>query len=166
MFSRRPVAENPLVVPSTADFETIWKATVASLDEYFDIATENRLARTIITQPKIGATLLEPWSGDSPGFESQLEATLQTIRRFAKATITPVPGGGYTVKIEVFKELEDLSKPAAQATGRAVFNNDFPVNRAREVVGAMPVPNGWIRKNRDTKLEQVILQRIRDGLFL
>jgi len=55
----RPPASNPLVVPS-ADFETVWKESVAVLDEYFELATENRLARTIITQPKIGATLLEP----------------------------------------------------------------------------------------------------------
>src|SRR4051794_2789269 len=30
----RPVAENPLLVPS-ADYETVWKTTVAVLDEYF-----------------------------------------------------------------------------------------------------------------------------------
>ncbi len=114
----------------------------------------------------IGATVLEPWSDDSVGFGERLESTLQTIRRFAQATIKPAPGGGFVVKVEVFKELEDLSKPDRQAAGRAVFNNDFPVNRTREIIGPVPVPNGWIRLNRDPKLEQVILQRIRDRLFL
>lgn len=161
----RPVAENPLLVPS-ADFETVWKTTVAVLDEYFDIASENRLSRTIVTQPQAGATLIEPWNGDSVGFDERLESTIQTIRRFARATITEAPGGGFVVKIEVHKELEDLAKPERAAAGRAVFNNDFPVNRSREIVGPVPVPNGWIRLNRDSKLEQVILQRIRDGLFL
>jgi len=161
----RPVAENPLVVPS-GDFETVWKTTVAVLDEYFDIASENRLSRTIITQPKNGATLLEPWNGDSVGFNERLESTLQTIRRFAQATISEAPTGGYVVKIEVHKELEDLAKPERAAAGRAVFNNDFPINRTREIVGPIPVPNGWIRLNRDSKLEQVILQRIRESLFL
>lgn len=161
----RPVAENPLTVPS-ADFETVWKATVAVLDEYFDIASENRLSGTIVTEPKLGATLLEPWNGDSAGFENRLESTLQTVRRFARATISPAPGGGFAVKIEVHKELEDMPKPDRQAAGRAVFNNDFPVNRSREIVGPVPIPNGWIRLNRDAKLEQVILQRIRDALFL
>jgi hypothetical protein len=161
----RPVSENPLVVPS-ADFETVWKATVAVLDEYFDIASENRLSHTIVTHPKIGATLLEPWQGDSTGFDQRLEATLQTIRRFARATITPAPGGGYLVKIEVHKELEDMTKPDRQAAGRAVFNNDFPIQRTRELVGPFPLPNGWIRLNRDAQLEQVILQKIRDAMFL
>src|SRR5690348_11172477 len=47
----RAVAENPMVVPS-ADFETVWKAAVTSVDEYFDIASENRLQGKIVTQPK------------------------------------------------------------------------------------------------------------------
>src|SRR5512135_2197702 len=119
----RPISENPLVVPS-ADFETVWKATIAVLDEYFDIASENRLSRTIVTHPKHGATALEPWAGDSVGLDQRIEATLQTIRRFAQAKIDPAPGGGWLVKIEVQKELEDLTKPDRQAAGRAVFNND------------------------------------------
>ena len=59
-----------------------------------------------------------------------------------------------------------MAKPDRQAAGRAVFNNDFPVNRTREIVGPVPLPNGWIRLNRDPKLEQVILERIRDAMFL
>ena len=50
--------------------------------------------------------------------------------------------------------------------GRAVFENDYPVNRAREIVGPMPLPNGWIPRGRDPKLEQVILAKIKAALFL
>lgn len=157
--------ENPLAVPS-ADFETTWKATLAVLDDYFEVAAENRLSQTIVTNPKIGATILEPWSKDSVGFNERMESTFQTIRRFAQASVKPAPGGGFLVKVEVYKELEDLSKPDRQAAGRAVFNNDFPVNRSRDIVGPFPIPNGWIRLNRDSKLEQLILQRIRERLFL
>ena len=114
IFSPRPVAENPLVVPSS-DFDTVWNKTVAVVDKYFDIASENRLSRTIVTQPKIGATLLEPWSGDSVGFTERLESSLQTIRRFAIIKVDPAPTGGYLVKVEVRKELEDLVKPDRQA---------------------------------------------------
>jgi hypothetical protein len=165
IFSPRPVAENPLVVPNS-DFETVWNKTVAVVDKYFDIARENRLSRTIETQPKAGATLLEPWSGDSIGFTERLESSLQTIRRFAIVKVDPAPTGGYLVKVEVRKELEDLVKPDRQAAGRAVFNNEFPVNRAREIVGPVPVPAGWINRGRDPNLEQAILAGIRDALFL
>lgn len=159
------VSPNPVLVP-TGDFEAVWNATVEVLDEYFDIASENRLSRKIITQPRTGATLLEPWAGDSVGFHERLESTLQTIRRFAIARVTEAPGGGFQVKVEVHKELEDLSKPDRQAGGRAVFNNDFPVNRTRDVVGPVPLPIQWIPRGRDFKLEQAILAKLRDRLFL
>ena len=70
------------------------------------------------------------------------------------------------MKVEVLKELEDLPKPDRQSAGRAVFNNDFPVNRTREIVGPMPVAVRWIPRGRDTVLEQAILNRIRDSLLL
>jgi hypothetical protein len=161
----RPVSENPLIVPS-ADFEAIWRETVAAVDVYFDIRSENRLARTIVTDPVIGGTLFEPWRGDTVGFDDKFESTLQTIRRFARVQVDPVPGRGYAVKVEVRKELEDLPKPDRQSAGRAVFNNEFPVNRTREIVGPVPVPLQWIPRGRDFKLEQEILNKIKDGLFL
>lgn len=161
----RAVAENPMVVPS-ADFETVWKAAITSVDEYFDIASENRLQGKIVTQPKSGATLIEPWEGDSVGFSERFESTLQTIRRFSIVTVRPVPTGGYAVKVEVFKELEDLAQPDRQAAGRAVFNNQFPLNRTREVVGPIQAPLAWIPRGRDPKLEQAILAKIRAALFL
>ena len=160
-----PVAENPLVVPSQ-DFEAVWNKTVAVVDKYFDISSENRLSKTIVTQPKVRATLLEPWSGDSVEVSDRLEASLQTVRRFATIKIEPAPTGGYLVKVEVRKELEDLVKPDRQAAGRAVFNNDFPVNRAREIIGPVPVATGWIPRGRDQHLEQAILAGIRDAFFL
>ena len=59
-----PCRPNPLPVPST-DFDVIWNKSVEVVDKYFDIASENRLSREIITQPKPGATLIEPWNRDS-----------------------------------------------------------------------------------------------------
>jgi hypothetical protein len=160
-----PAATNPLVVPS-ADFETVWKESVAVVDDYFDLASENRLSGTILTQPRIGATLLEPWSGDSVTLTDRFESTIQTIRRYSRITVKPAPGGGFLVKVEVFKELEDLGKPDRQSIGRAVFNNDFPINRTYEIVGPVPLPLQWIPRGRDPKLEQVIVERLRNRLFL
>ena len=156
---------NPLVVP-TADFETVWGKTVAIVDDYFDIASENRQAHKIVTQPKQGATLLEPWYGDSVGFYERLEASMQTIRRHALVTVNPAPNGGWAIKVEVYKELEDLAKPDRQQGGRATFTDNFQVNRSREIVGPIPLPSGWIPRGRDVKLERVILNRIKDSLFM
>jgi hypothetical protein len=165
IFSPQPVADNPLVVPIN-DFEAVWNKTVAEVGTYFEIASENRLSRTIITEPKIGATVLEPWLGDSVTIGDRVESTLQTMRRFAVIKIDPAPAGGFLVKVEVHKELEDMVKPDRQAAGRAVFNNDFPVNRVREVVGPVPVASGWIPRGRDSNLEQAILSGVRNAFFL
>ena len=165
IFAPQPAIANPLVVPSS-DYETVWKKCVAVVNQYFPIASENRLAGIIRTDSPLTGSLLEPWSPDSVGFRDRLEATLQTIRKFALIHIDPAPTGGYLVKVEVFKELEDLSKPDRQPAGRAVFYNDFPVNRTREIVGPVPAPLGWIRQGRDTNLEQAILAGIRDALLL
>ncbi|MDE2508917.1 MAG: hypothetical protein KGM43_17060, partial [Planctomycetota bacterium] len=104
--------------------------------------------------------------GDSVGVGDRLESTLQTIRRFAIVQIDPAPEGGYAIKVEVRKQMEDLIKPDRQAAGRAVFNNEIPVNRSRETIGPIPLPVGWIDRGRDAKLEQVIANKIRDKLFL
>jgi hypothetical protein len=165
IFSPSPVVENPLVVPST-DFETLWNKTIAVVDKYFDIESENRLARTIKTQPQMGATVFEPWALDSATVQDRFEATLQTIRRVAIIQIDPAPTGGFLVRVQVFKFLEDMAKPVSQPAGRAAFTNDFPINRVREIVGPVPAPLGWINKDRDPNLEQAILAGIRDALFL
>ena len=158
--------DNPLIVPS-GDFEAVWNASVVVVDQYFDLASEDRIQRKIVTQPKSGATLLEPWEGDSVDFYERFECTLQTIRRFAIITVEPSPTGqGWAVKVEVRKELEDLAQPDRQSIGRAVFNNVAPPNRTREVVGPVQAPAYWIPRGRDPKLEQVILARIKASLFL
>ena len=156
---------NPLPVPSS-DFEKIWNKTVAVVDKYFDIESENRLSRTIRTQPQMGATVLEPWALDSTTIQDRIEASLQTIRRAAIIHVDPGPSGGYLVKVEVYKFLEDMAKPDRQPAGRAVFYNDFPVNRVREIVGPVPAPLGWIAQGRDGDLEQAILTGIHDALYL
>ncbi len=165
ILSPAPVTPNPLVVPS-GEFENVWNKTVAVVDKYFDLESENRLSRTIRTQPQMGATMLEPWALDSATIQNRFEASLQTIRRSAVIHVDPAPTGGFLVKVEVYKFLEDMSKPDRQAAGRAVFNNDFPINRTREIVGPVPAPLGWILRGRDQDLEQAILAGIRDALFL
>lgn len=157
---------NPIVVPSI-DFETIWNSTIAVLDEYFDIASENRQQKRIVTQPKVGGTLIEPWNQDSGDLYERLESTLQTIRRYAIVTIEPDPTGmGQAVRVEVFKELEDMVRPERAPAGRAIFSNEMPVNRSREVVGPVDLPQGWIPRGRDLVVEQAILRKLQRKLML
>ena len=111
--------------------------------------------------------MLEPWDGDSIGFHDRLESTLQSIRRIAIIHVDPAPTGqGWAVRVEVYKELEDLLQPDRQSMGRAVFNNIQTVNRSREIIGPVQIPGFWIPRGRDTKLEQAIIAKIKTALFL
>jgi hypothetical protein len=165
VFGPHEPLKNPLPVPA-GDFEVVWNKTVAEVNRHFPIASENRLAGTIRTDSEMTGTLIEPWTGDSVTFYDRLESTLQTVRKFAIVHIDPAPAGGYLIKVEVYKELEDLTKPVSQPAGRAAFYNDFPVNRTREVVSTVPAALGWMPMGRDTNLEQCILAGIRDALLL
>ncbi len=159
----KAVLPNPMVLPASS-FDAVWDATVHALDEDFEIDKENRLARRISTFPETAATIVEPWRGDSVGFRQRLEATLQTYRRFAIATVEPV-AGGFAINVEVWKELEFLDRPERQNGGQAAFPQDFQINKSREVVGPISPPLGWIRQGRDFALEQRILNRIERELM-
>jgi len=149
------VAENPLVVPA-GDFEYVWQQTVEVLDEYFDIASENRIDGRIETYPLVSATLLEPWRRDAVDHRDRLENTLQTYRRRAFVRLTQTEGG-YAIQVEVHRELEDLPHPAYANTGDAVFRTEMALHREQQVVGPIPVTQGWIPEGRDWKLESRIL---------
>jgi hypothetical protein len=175
---------NPVLVPVT-DPDAAWDSIVDVVDDYFKIEREDRVhligdylnEGQIETYYQTGATLLEPWRGDSANAYERLESTLQSIRR--KATIRVIPdASGYLVDVTVIKELEHVERPMYATTGAAVFRHDNSVERntepepalARQVGDqARPVANphdtkGWIVLGRDPALEQELLLKIQDRL--
>src|SRR5262245_58090164 len=149
------VVENPIVIPAS-DFEYVWQQTIEVIDEYFDVASENRIDGRIETYPQVSATLLEPWRRDAVDHRDRLENTLQTYRRRAFIHVTQSTGG-YAIQVEVHRELEDLPHPAYANTGDAVFRTEMALHREQQVVGPIPITRGWIPEGRDWKLESRIL---------
>ena len=170
---------NSAVIPPL-DAEAVWTQLVDVVDDYFKIASEQRVVFAngvpaegrIDTFPQTGSTLLEPWRGDSVGFRERLEATLQSIRRIGTVRLIPDPGG-WRIEAVVQKELEYLPRPMHATTGGASFRNDdslyrygTPLPTLGQSVGdqprpvAAPTPNiGWIPLGRDPLLEQRILAK-------
>lgn len=165
------LAQNPMHVP-LSDREFLWNQLVDTVDDYFEIEREERvrLVGNVLTEgqletfPQPGATALEPWRGDSsPGFERQ-QATLQSIRRRAVATVRPQVDGGYLVEVIVYKELEDVSQPEFSTVSPDGLRHDGTLERrARDPFGK-PITLGWIAIGRDTTLEQRILAQLRGRL--
>ena len=181
-----PVAQAPQMPPSRPillpqiDPEIIWPILVDVIDDDFKIQREQRVtfaggAATegrVDTYPQTGATLLEPWRGDSVGFRERLESTLQSIRRTATVRLSP-DSSGWRLEVTVLKDLENLSRPMKSTAGGASFRNDdslyrygSPLPTLGQQVGEQPRPvanpsfnAGWIPLGRDGLLEQRILMK-------
>jgi hypothetical protein len=150
-------------------------------DDYFKVRSEQRVVFAngvptegrIDTYPQTGATILEPWRGDSVGWRERLESTVQSIRRIGTLRMAPDPNG-WRIEVVVDKELEFLPRPMKATTGGATFRNDdslyrygSPLQTLGQQVGdqprpvAAPTPNaGWIPMGRDPLLEQRILTKV------
>lgn len=156
------MASNTIVVGGSND-DFVWERTVDVVHEYFDIARESRIVGSqpgvIETNYKVGAGVMEPWHKDSPGLDSRLESSFQSIRRKAFINVTPVEGG-YSVSIEVFKEIEDLAGVANNTAGGATFQQGNPLRRDLDLVTGQSAPSGWLLKGRDTALESEMSQRL------
>ena len=157
------VLPNPLEIPVT-DREFAWNEIVDTVDDYFDIAREERVRQVgnvltegkIETRPLTGATVTEFWRKDAvPGFELW-HGTLQSIRRQAFVRVSPSQAG-YGVQVMVRKELEDLASPEMATAGGTVRRYDGSLVRpqGRQVVRTDTL--GWIPQGRDVALEQKIL---------
>ena len=156
--SNRTPASNPVFVRSNNP-EEAWERTVDVVHDYlFEIERENKLGGVLETRYKTGASVLEPWHGDSVGLDNRLESTLQSIRRKAYVSVTPVQGG-YLVGVEAHKELEDVAK-AANLQGAATFLDDGILQRDLNAVVGQATPSGWVSKGRDEALEQSMLKSI------
>jgi hypothetical protein len=103
--------------------------------------------------------MFEPWRHDSVGPYEKLESTLQSVRRRAVVRVVPSQGG-YLVDVAVFKELEDVARPAHATAGAATFRNDSSLTRVVDPIGEQEVTAGWIPKGRDIALEQRIIEQL------
>ena len=185
--SSGPIYPSPIAIPGNSvlipplDAEVVWCQLVNVTDDFFKIQSEQRVVFAqgiptegrITTFPQTGATLLEPWRGDSVGFHERLESTFQSIRRIASVRLIPDPGG-WRVEVSVQKELENLLRPMHATAGGATFRNDdslyrygTPLPVLGQRVGDQPRPvatptrtDGWIPLGRDALLERRMLDKI------
>lgn len=144
----------------------LWEAIVGVVGRYFPIEKEEPCREiggeitpgSLMTRPTPGASLLEPWKGDSVGYEQRLESTLQSIRRFALVRVWPVGDNSYSVEVIVQKELENMPYPmnSNKYVGSYAYNDT--VRSPRNLADAPR--SSWTNLGRDVALEQKILREI------
>jgi hypothetical protein len=151
---------NPSLINSF-NTDQSWERIVEAINDfYFEIEREDRLAGTIETKYKAGASILEPWHADSVGRENRLESTFQSIRRRIVVSVQPSPPNALQVEVLVFKELEDLPGLAANSPGGSTFQESTPLQRDMLGVIGQSTPSIWIPQGRDTALEQKMMAHI------
>lgn len=168
-----PVAmSNPLTIP-VADVDFAWNQLVDMVDDYFEIASEQHVREidgvlmegSITTQPLVGATCLEPMRRDSVGLYERLHSTFQSTRRRAELRVTPV-AEGFQVRLEVLKELEDVSQPEYSTVSSTVRRHDGSLVSTQDFDNEYgPATLGWIPLGRDEALEQQMLRNLHARMF-
>jgi hypothetical protein len=154
--------ENPLWLPSGPNaYGAIFEKVEDIMTEYFDIRYSNRYDGRIDTYPRVAPGFEQPWKSGSPDFYGRLHATLQSIRHRGEVQIETAKDGGFFVKVVIYKELEDLARPIRSTDGAAAFRTDLTVERQFEVIEPFIFETTWIPMGRDTKIEQVILSRLK-----
>lgn len=158
-------AENPVLLapglPTPESYNLVYDKALDALDDYFDIKPGSRYSGQIETLPRIAGGYEQPWKPGSPDPHERWLATLQTIRHYAIVRIWAGERGGFRVYVEVYKELEDISRPAMAVAGPALFREASTVDRRAEVVAAIAEPTRqWIPEGRDPAFEQAILRKI------
>ncbi|MEQ1825978.1 MAG: hypothetical protein ABL921_08520 [Pirellula sp.] len=164
--SPKTTLSNPLNV-NTQDTEFLWNQIVDTVDDYFPIKSEQRPTRDenqwfegrLETYPQIGATYFEPWRKDALEGYQRWQSTLQTMRRTATLRIIPV-NEGFSIAVEVVKEIEDVDRSQFSSEGTAVARHDGTIVRTHNALIGQPNNLGWIRQENDTELEQRMLREI------
>jgi len=162
----RITLSNPITV-NVGDSEFLWNQVVDTVEDYFRIKSEQRAARDDVqwlegrleTYPEESPTYLEPWRKASTHGFQRLQSTFQTIRRTCFIRVIPTEQG-FTIAVEVIKELEDVDRSLSSSEGSAIARHDGSIVRVNPKLVGQPITLGWIRQENDTELEQRILREI------
>jgi hypothetical protein len=160
--------QNPVWVPSLGidgdAYASVFEKTLDILADYFEISYSNRYDGSIETFPSIAPGFERFFKPGSPDCYQRLEATLQTIRHRAQVFIQPAEDGGFFIKVIVYKELLDTPYPVRVLSGAAAFQpRTTDVERQFEVIDLTVFePSSWVPHGRDSELEQLILQRLKN----
>jgi len=171
---------NPAPV-SDSEYDRVYAAAKQVLrDRGFEIARSNYRFGVIATEPRRSRTMLEPIRGNNVTLRRAGQSTLRQLRRIVTvqlqpaaapssetvdvaapdvATTQPAPGAGYTLGVQV--RLEAQQQPTRRligATGRRVFSTLDDVPQRWQERGI--TRNFWQTIDRDTELEQRLLQRM------
>jgi len=157
-----PQARFKALETAEADFEPVWQATLATLQEEFEIAQADRANRIITTEFKVDRR--ELGLETIPATVIRLDRfpeQLSTFRRRATARLVE-RGGRYTVLLRVEKQREDT-----EAASVVAFDTYDPTDTSRLRTFSGPpeqLTPVWTPVGSDDELRDRLLERIAQKL--
>jgi len=152
-------AETPNPLGVTTTYDGLWNAACVALAEEFPIYQANKQRGTILSDYKVGGSVLEPWAVKASTPYELVEESLNIVRRQATVRITTEDGRLYDVSLEIVRQRQGYAHPEEPA-----FGDEYDVMDSRVTPLARPdeVSEGasWVTIGRDTALESKILARI------
>lgn len=152
----------------------LWEAMVIPVRKYFSILREEPCRQinnvinpgNLVTNRTIGATVFEPWRGDSVGARQRWEATLHTIGRRAIIKVWPNDHNSYTIEVVVNKDIENASPVNMSRNGQ---DNYFLSDSRRTFTDPLfsaenQSSDQWVCIGRDPLLEQRLLAEIEQSI--
>ncbi len=152
----------------------LWEAMVIPVRRYFPILKEEPCRQincvinpgNLITGRTIGATVFEPWRGDSVGARQRWEATLHTIARRAVIRVWPNEQNSYIIEVVVNKDIENAIPYSMSRNGQ---DNYFLSDSRRTFTDPLftaenQSSNRWVCIGRDPLLEQRLLAEIEQSI--
>jgi hypothetical protein len=152
---------------SNSDFEKLWGACKGELYvRLFDVDREEYREGLLTSAPLVSKQAFEPWRNDALSLGDQAESTLATIRRTVHFELIRQPDGTYqaTPKVLVERFASSERRLTAITQYHSAFSGPRAYNDAPDQSGEPAAADYWYPLRRDTDLEKVMAESIRQRL--
>lgn len=126
----------PELAVSEDRYDALYQATLQVVRDSFPILVSRRSEGLIVSDYKVGGSLLEPWDQDARQPYYRLEETLHVVRRRAVARLEKADGE-YLLRLQVIKERQAYRPPDAAFTF-AYGLHDLTYSERRDLLEATP----------------------------
>ncbi|HUV39204.1 MAG TPA: hypothetical protein VMY39_06295 [Planctomycetota bacterium] len=154
-----PPQPTPSAEVTSDSYDRLWDATVAVVEQHFDLFVRRKDEGYIVSTYKRGEPLPEDLKRDAQTCYDATEEFLHVVRRRLTARVTEQKPGLYAVRLEVIRERQGYVPPTPDYATYSLYDRQqTSLNDAADQTNTVT----WRPLGRDVYLENTLLTRIRD----
>jgi len=147
----------PELTVSADRADALWQAAADVMEEYFPILVGRRDEGLIISDYRVGGSILEPWDQDARQPYYRLEETLHVVRRRAIAQMEQTEAG-WALRLQVVKERQAYRPPDAAYTSPYDLY-DLTLSERRDMLEEAPTDVASVRPFRRSPAGDLVTER-------